>query len=447
MPEMIEEWAGDTLISKERLHYDKCGRITHRDTYDSNGEMAHTTRTIYDYRGRVIKEVDAEGHVTTYTYDKNNNLIDQHHPSGRISTKCYDSANRNEMELETAATGDIRTTTHRYNEKNQKIATTNPLGYETTYTYDPFGNLTCTTHHDGSTEQATYDLLGNRIIQTDPRGVTTTATYNCLNSPLHIRYPDGNIETYTYYPSGKLKTHTNQEGDTLTYTYDALGRTSTIDHYGLATETLTYIGENLHTHTDIDGVTTTYKYDTVGRKISEKRGHKKTRFTYDTLGRLYQEIRLNGENTLVTAYSYDHLDQVTSESQQDQYGNIIQATYYTYDTQGNRITETTHNATTRHTYDSFNRLIAEEDAEGHLTTIAYDEHYFHPIHGRTLRKITTDPLQYVPSRKRSKIPMDRPSFEKNISSMRTAIASSKNATSTKIPTTFAPCPSPNTMTA
>jgi len=105
---------------------------------------------------------------------------------------------------------DRQITTYTYNQLNQLIAATDPLGHETSYAYDQHGNLSSISAPNGDTTQVTsyvYDDFG-RLIKSQS--------------------PDAGITIYGYDPANNLVSKTDARGITVSYLYDSLNRLSKI---------------------------------------------------------------------------------------------------------------------------------------------------------------------------------------------------------------------------
>lgn len=77
------------------------------------------------------------------------------------------------------------------------------VGGTTTYTYDPWGNLTMVTSPDGGVVKMGYDSYGDKLSMTDP---------------------DMGSWSYRYDALGELTSQTDANGNAVANTYDALGR-------------------------------------------------------------------------------------------------------------------------------------------------------------------------------------------------------------------------------
>lgn len=399
LPEVIEEKAVDlstgkeTLLLKTHLEYTKQAKVSKKHIFAGDTTYQYTLSYLYDDRGRIIQEIDAQGRITSYEYDIHGNITLQTEPSQKQIKQTYDCGNRLIQEEEIAPTGEKRLTQHSYDYKNNKICTRNPFGNETWYEYDPFGHVTKVIHPDQTEETYTYDILGNTTSHTDPSGHTTHKNYNAIGKPFFILYPDGADEIFTYYPNGNLHTHTHPDGLTLVYFYDPLDRVVALyylDSSGdkVAEELFTYDSFHLLAHQDKEGISTLYTYDEAGRKKTEQRGERYTEYVYDSLGRLSKEIQ---NNSLVTVYVRDLLDQILEERKEDTDATLLHKISYRYDLNGHKTAIIQAEATESFTYDCFHRLTAHETGEGEKTSFLYDETFLNPQGQKVLRKTTIDP--------------------------------------------------------
>ena len=245
-----------------------------------------------------------------------------------------------------------------------------------------------------------YNALGFEISKTDANGHTTHYRNNAYGSPIEITYPDGSKEIRQYECNGLLHSQTDPDGLTTLYTYDIFGRILTKTYISseetVARETFSYNSFHLLSETNKEGYCTSYAYDGAGRKIRETTGPRSKEFSYDALGRLETTRVLNDENTLVTTYTRDLLDNILEEVKTDIKGIELYKISYTYDEAGNRQTTTryVHNqeATETFIYDAFDRLIEHTDALGYRTQTTYNERHQNSLQQYVLQKTITDPL-------------------------------------------------------
>ncbi len=208
----------------------------------------------------------------------------------------------------------------------------------TSFTYDKAGNLTKTTHPNGTTENQTWDRAGQLATLTTKKGSSTlvshTITRDAVNNPTQIAV-----------------TRRSTSG-TRSYLYDPNDRVKAVCYVALTSCTTT-------------NATQAWTYDKDGNRATEKNG--------------------TGTGT-TTTYTYDDADQLTSRKI-----GTATPTGLTYDADGNLLTD----GTTTYTYDLNNRTTTskvgtatttrQRDAEGNLlkqttgATTTYDWDLNHPV--------------------------------------------------------------------
>ena len=266
------------------------------------------------------------------------------------------------------------------------------------------GKLTQITDASGTTS-FTYDAKGNISSKTQviaDKTFTTSYTYNEQDKLESQTYPSGKVLTYDYNAQGELSSisidgtpfitdiQTNQngltsytyaDGTTHTRAYDTNGRVTKLI-YPDYTETVHYNEVSNITSITADEHTKTYNYDLVDRLIQYD--HNATdyqRFTYDANGnRLTQNQETNktrrfsyldNTNTLEGIKYYHTLDENTT--------TITKDINYTYDTTGNIVNDGTHT----YTYDGRNRLTKVDE------NISYQYNYDNKRVSKTAGDTTT----------------------------------------------------------
>jgi RHS repeat-associated protein len=210
-----------------RIHYtlDAMGNRTKEELYDPSNALAQKRIRVFDALNRLHEEIGAANPATvttTYGYDNNGNQTSIAAPLGRGATQIYDELNRL-----TQITDPLNGVTHYgYNALDQLISVTDPRSKVTSYTYDAFGSLLQQVSPDTGTTTNTYDAAGNLLTSTDARSLTATYSYDALNRVISVSYPDQTI-SYTYdtgsNQNGRLTQVTNNSGST-SWSYDRQGR-------------------------------------------------------------------------------------------------------------------------------------------------------------------------------------------------------------------------------
>lgn len=261
----------------------------------------------------------------------------------------------------------------------------------------------------GRTDRREYDVNGNLTKFTDRRGQAAMFTYDALNRLLRETYSDSTVER-TYDPRGRLLAVDDSLGGVFTFAYDLVGRQ--LSAAG-PTGTVHYQRDDLG-RVVLRQVTgqapVTYAYDPVGNLQSVAAPGASVSFTYDPRNLLLSQMRSNG---VTTNYAYDALGQVLSLThgkgatvlnaqtysydivgQRGAYATDIAqplitqpamaehdednrltrrgAVTYTYDENGNRLSQTGPEGTTTYVWDARNRLQSITTPTGQTTTFHYD---------------------------------------------------------------------------
>ncbi|MBO5019034.1 MAG: C39 family peptidase, partial [Clostridia bacterium] len=317
--------------------YDKAGRVTRKSDAEKN-----TTEYIYDNVGNVLSTVNSDGGVTEYSYDNNGNVLTQKDILGNITTNTYDRFNR--VISTTNAIGGI--TQYDYSLSGNLLKVTNPLGNVAEYTYDIYGNKLTDTDFNGSVTTYTYDNNNNLLTVTDALGNVTTNFYDVQNRIIETKNADGSSVKYTYDAIGRLLSVTDARGNTASYTYDPNG--------------------NVLTVTDALGnVQTTNQYDEFNQVISTTTASGGiTANTYDNSGNLLSVTDSLGNKQ---SYIYDSLNRAVTVK--DKAGN---KTEVKYNSVGNMLSYSLDGATTNYTYDTNGNLLSETTSSGGLVQYTYN---------------------------------------------------------------------------
>jgi RHS repeat-associated protein len=405
--------------------YNSQGLVT--ATTDANGK---TTGFEYDSKGQLKAVIDAAQKRTEYGYDNSGNLTSVKDALGQVTTYEYDEKGRREAiirpdnKLSTIAYNDAektvtitdfnnKTVKYTYNDENQVVSKQyqNESGATVSVTYTSNGLEETITDSRGATVYK-YDNLGQLISRKDPTG-----PYLASGNSIEYKYESRQVSevktptrttNYTYYTGGdaegRLKTVSTPELGTVTYVYYPDGNLWKTFYPNNLVETRTYdsLGRlDLLKTAKVDPVTqqelqvvSSYDYlvDGVGnrKEVVEQNG-RKVEYEYDDLHRLLEEKVTNdpnGNNRIVsytydavgnrltktdsvsglTTYTYNNLNQLDFLTAE----NVV--TDYTYDDNGNLISEVTGNNSTvyRWANDGENRLMGVTVNEGGVTrNVAY----------------------------------------------------------------------------
>ncbi|MCE2989384.1 MAG: hypothetical protein LW838_04465, partial [Nitrosomonadaceae bacterium] len=192
--------------------FDNLGRVI-REIGGASPATQVTQLAYYDAVGNNRGVTDPNNNPTYYTHDGLNRLIEIGIPN----------------------TPSPVVTKFEYDLQDNLTKVTDPKNLATTYSYNGFNELVSQASPDTGTTSFTYDAAGNMLTKTDARNVTATYSYDSLNRVTAINYPavgavSAQTVTYSYdnctFGTGRLCSFTDRTG-TTSYTYDIQGRVRT----------------------------------------------------------------------------------------------------------------------------------------------------------------------------------------------------------------------------
>ncbi|MEX0151272.1 DUF6531 domain-containing protein [Microbacterium sp. LMI1-1-1.1] len=339
-------------------------------------------RNVYDDRGRVLQQWDAEQNLRRFDYRMGETVYTDQ--EGREHSYAFDDRAR--ITSITGPTGDVQRWT--YDDDDNITAFTDAGGRTTTYDYDEAGRVTQVTDALGATTRYTYTRTGNVASETDARGRVTAYAYDEHDALTATVLPDGSTVTYDVDDDGNVTRMTLPSGAAYDYEVDARGnRVASTDPLGRTTRLAYDEGNRLVASTDPLGRVARYEWDARDRvtAVVDPLG-RTTRYSYDLNGNLTSSTDPAGN---VTTFTWDALFRVVSAT--DPLGGT---TSYSYDREDgltattdaagrqtsfvldalSRVTEATDaaGATWKQTYDGSGALASQTDPHGEVTTQTVD---------------------------------------------------------------------------
>jgi RHS repeat-associated protein len=444
----IEDGAGNEIV----YTLDNMGNRIAEDTYDPSQVLKRTHSRVFNALNQLWKDVNAAGTsavTTTLGYDDNGNQTTTNAPLSRNSTNTYDALNRLKQITDPAS----GLTQFAYDANDNLTSVTDPRSLVTSYTYSGFGDLKTQVSPDTGTTTNTYDSGGNLDTSTDARGAIADYAYDALNRVTSVSYTLGGVTdqtiTYTYDGGTNQKGHLTAASDanhTLSWTYDAQGRvTGKGQQVGSVTKAIGY-GYNAQGQLGSivlpSGTTVLYGYNSNGQVSSVSLSSPSTtilsNITYDPFGPITgwtwgnstsasrtfdadgKLTSLGGQESKTFGYDdafritgvtdnldasktwtlgYDNLDRLNSGAKT---GTTIG---YTYDANGNRLSQTGTSASTYSVSNSSSRLSSTTgalsrsytyDAVGNTLTSGVTVHtYNHANRMKTSRLVGNGDTTYV----------------------------------------------------
>ncbi len=358
---------------------DAMSNVTGASSYDPTGVLHRTHTRAFNTLSELYQDINAAGTsavTTTYGYDSNGNQTSMDAPLSRNTAKQVDALNR----LSQITDPNSGITKLAYDANDNLASVIDPRSLTTSYTHDGFNEVTKLVSPDTSTTTSTFDSAGNLKTTQDARGALATYTYDALNRVTQIAYSDQTINvTYDSGTNGIGRlTGAYDANHTLSWTYDTHGR---VTGKGQTVAGVTksvgygYTNNDLASIVTPSGQTITYSY--TNHRVTSISVNSTTLLssaTYDpfgpvtgwtwgnatTVSRSYTEdgvpnqivmagvtngytednalritgISDSGLSSNTWTFGYDVLDRVTSGS------SSALSRGYTYDANGNTLTET-----------------------------------------------------------------------------------------------------------
>ncbi len=360
-------------------------------SYDAEGNLItvtdaqkHETRMEYDVLSRHLATIDPLGRRHEKKYDKLNRLIGVKDAFGQEATFIYDEVG-NVLKI-TDPRG--KSNVYTYDNLNRMISRTDPLGHIETLVYDLAGNLVALTDRRGHRNQFTYDDIDRLVQESYQDGARVWRFYSRRSLLIRVEDSSGGVYRASYDPVGRILIDSNSIGQ-VKYTYDRMGHVLSRQVVGQPSVIFSYdpVGNLLSASLPKASAKMTYSSRNFLENVELSNGVN-SGYKYDTLGRLETVVHLKGTMTLEKQeYSYDAVGNRTKSTANFGQSLITQSTVntfddnnrmlsrgpvtFTYDSNGNRLTETDTLGTKKFTWDSRNRLERLHEPAGE-TTFRYD---------------------------------------------------------------------------
>ncbi len=439
----VETWEYNHPENTLKDFTDGRGLVT-RYEYDSDGNLTCTllpsvpsgttcSATSQAYKvtyapdgttGLPTSMTDPNGSTTSYGYDAMGDLTSLTTDLGNATRYCYDAGGRMTHMIDPRAPGTetcsnlgTHTWDYGYDDANHLTSVEDPVANQTSYGFDPVGNLTSRTdgnthvvHYDydeandlacviGPDSAATtcgaapstsltsydYDEDGNMTSRTDAEGRTWDYDYDDADRLTSTTSPRSKAWSYSYWDDGLVHVKTLPSTGTATYGYDAAARLDSIDYSGSATPdaSFAYDADGNRTSMTTGSNVTSYQYDTLNEACWIYAGSYSNVCSSPHSGSFTYEYYPGSQLKKVTfpdgairGYAYDDDDRLCAL----RLGSVPSgwsggmATRYAYDEANDLTTKTEPTANgyvATLTYDLDDRLTAVSNASGGTTLSSY----------------------------------------------------------------------------
>ncbi|WP_394391436.1 hypothetical protein [Shewanella woodyi] len=372
------------------------------------------TSSTYDNKDRILTTTDIQGLTSSLTYDVYGRIASRFIPDnaegiGRQLNYQYDSVGRL-LNSSESANGLVKTVSHTYDAFGRQIESYSSTGGLIKRSFDGLGREIQQINAAGSTSQVSYDAFSRIVQEQDALGRTVQYIYDDESNRLTMIYP-GNIQIQRQHDAfGNVLKVTDGKGNVSEYTYDELGRELSSEHKDSAGLVLSQTSRQFNTQGliaeqtesngsvnryfydannnrveqvfDVNGLQsrTLYAFDALGRQVEVTQADGvKMRYSYDNVGQMIEQIvNAEGEQQIITRYSYDAKGNQVSQIKTDQNNSQQMVTHYKYDSH-NRLIEKIEdpsnlNRHTTYNYNANGQMVYSRTDGGLETYQVFDAH-------------------------------------------------------------------------
>ena len=329
-------------------------------SYNSKGEvvsvtdpLSRTVRFDYDGAGRVITQTRPDDQSIGFGYDNVGNVTALTPPSRPIHDFTFTPVNLVER-YEPPQIGGSSASTFSYSIDREPDAATRPDGQQATTVFDATGRVTTLTTPTGTSTFGYEAGTGHLTSVSSPDATVTYALDGSL--PIEERWTgtvSGRVR-WTFNNDFAIASEQVNDETPVALGYDADGLLTQIGELTLSRDS----ANGLITDAVLGTTVTTFAHDGFGAvsgataSVNGSSIYGST-ITRDAAGRIAQKTETVAGITTVDVYSYDAAGRLTTVTRD---GAVLVS--FTYDANGNRLTETTGAGPRTATYDAQDRLVS-----------------------------------------------------------------------------------------
>jgi RHS repeat-associated protein len=244
---------------------------------------------------------------------------------------------------------------HQFNSAGKLLSLVDRYNNTTSLTYDSNGYLASIADSSARVLTLTTNVNGQVVSISDAIDTIANYTYGGGNQLLSVTYADNSAFQFAYDVNFRLTSVSDALGNVLeAHTYDWQGRAlSSEKHGGVERYALNYVSDTQTDVTDALGHITKYTID-------KSRGR-------NVVTRVEGLCSCGGGASQVQTWTYDSQLNVTAKTDA-----LTHSETFTYDGNGNRLTQTDATGTVTFTYNEFGEVLTRTDQMNGVTTNTYD---------------------------------------------------------------------------
>ncbi|MGO4502617.1 putative Ig domain-containing protein [Dyella sp. 2YAF14] len=365
--------SSDTSAVVTKFTYDAQGRLLQQATLRGSARTtAETTSYAYDGLGRLISSTDPLNNVTSYVYTDSGNQLAIIQANGLTTTQVRNSAGELLSSAQSASGQASRVTSYLYDAAGQPVAVIDAGGNVSYTFYDADGRVSGTVDATGAVTAYTYDADGHVVATTQYATTISTAGWvsgGALTAsfPASVPVPTANANDRTahtlYDGAGRVIATIDPLGNVVTTTYDGDGNALSSTAYATAL-----------TGTQVTALGSAPTWAALQADLTSNANDRITHSVFDADNQPVASIDASG---YVTVSAYDTAGRVVkttiyatalTPAQLTALGSTPTLAALQADLATNAADQTT-----RTYYNDEGRVVAQIDADGYLTTTAYDE--------------------------------------------------------------------------
>lgn len=342
---------------------DHSGRITQILGPDPEkpGRQLMLVQYEYDLQGRMLVARDANGQACTFEYSDAGLLLRETNRNGLSFCFAYDRDRADARCIHTWGDNGIYERRLQYDSELKRTIVTNSLGHATIHFCNDAGLVVKVIDPFGGPSETVFNDYNEVIASSNPLGLVWGYEYDVRGNRTAEQTPDGLIVRMQYNDSDQLTQLITASGAVWSWQYDESGHLSSRTDPTGRSQQLRWKSGQLVELQGAGGAITRLTWDSSGQLIMlSESGGLQLQWQYDALGRIVQKLSPAG----VQQWRWDAAGRPLRVSEPD--GNLRSMSW---DAEGNLLHYGDVHRNIRFTYRGMNRLASRREAGG---TVSFD---------------------------------------------------------------------------